>query len=315
MTGRGSRYAAIATVLSMAHAVALAADQEPVVRIGDLVVTAPQITAEFAYSPPALIHQVKRSDNAARLLAIEWYSNALIARAAQDDKIFEQMPGLEAAANTIRTKMIASRVLPHYVKQKFKADEAELRQFMDMNTELCRASARYRVARIVVVVGKKATDAEVQGAKGRIEEIKKRLATGESFAAVADERSDRTETAPGGELGWLSDEELERNEARDTIRGLSKDQVSEALATSEGLVVYKLLDRQEPRQLSFAECRETLDRVMNEKFQAQIARQWVDELAQRYHASMNVDAFAAAVRAVPIDQNWLEKQAAKDAMK
>jgi parvulin-like peptidyl-prolyl isomerase len=305
--------AAIAVLLPLASAAAFAADQDVVVRVGEFTMTGPQITAEFGYSPPALIHQVRRSDNSARLLAVDWYSNVLIAKAAADDKIFAQLPGLEDAANALRNKMIAGRVLPHHVKEKFAADDRELKQFMDMNEELCVAPKRYRIARIGVVVGKKASEPEAQGAKGRIEDVKKRLAAGESFATLADEKSDLTAKGPGGEVGWLSDEELQRTEGSQTITQLKKDQVTDIVPTSEGFVIYKLLDREETRKLSFEECRATLDRVMNERYRAQIARDWVDELAKRYDASMNVDAFAAAVRAVEIDKDWLEKQAAKDA--
>jgi hypothetical protein len=311
MSGKALRRAAIAVLLPLAHAVAFAAD-EPVVKIGDFTMTGPQLTAEFSWSPPALLHQVRRNDNAARMLAIEWYSNALIARAAADDKIFAQMPGLDAAADTLRRKMIASRVLPRHVAEKFAADERELRQFMDMNEQLCLSPLRYRVARIGVVVGKKASEPEVKGAEGRIEDVKKRLAAGESFATLADEKSDLTGKLPGGEIGWLAADEIVRTEGHETITQLKKDQVSEIVQTNEGLVIYKLLDREEPRKLSFEECRPTLDKIMSEKYRAQIAREWVDELAKRYDASMNVDAFAAAVRAVKLDANWLEKEAAKE---
>jgi hypothetical protein len=311
MRGSGCFVVAIAVLGSLARAVAFAAD-EPVIRIGDWTMTAPEITAEFKYSPPALLHQVRRNDNAVRLLAVEWYSNALITRAAKDDKILDAMPGLEDAADSLRRKMIAGRVLPRYVKDKFAPDERELKQFMDMNEQLCLAPARYRVARIGVVVGKKASEAEVQGAKARIEDVKKRIAAGESFATLADERSDLTQKNPGGEVGWLTEEEIGRVEGKETLTSLRKDQVSDVLPTTEGLVIYKLLDREEPRKLSFEECRSTVEKIMNERYRAQIARDWIDELAKRYNATLNVDAFAAAVRAVELDKNWLERQAQKD---
>lgn len=298
-------------LLSMARAVAFAAD-EPVIRIGDWTMTAPEITAEFQYSSPALIHQVRRDDNAVRLLAVEWYSNALIARAAKDDKLLDAMPGLENAASSLRNKMIATRVTPRYVKEKFAPDERELKQFVDLNEQLCMAPGRYRVARIGVIVGKKASEPEVEGAKARIEDVKKRLAAGESFATLADERSDLTSKAPGGEVGWLTEEEVRRTEGKEAITTLKKDQVSDILQTSEGFVIYKLLDREEPRKLTFEECRPTAEKIMNERYRAQIVRDWIDELAKRYDASLNVDAFAAAVRAVPLDKDWLERQAQKD---
>lgn len=314
MSGSALRRAVAVTVAlaSFTGAPAMAADGDTVLRIGTDTVNATQITQEFTWSSPALLNEVQRSDNSMRLLAIDWYSNKLISRAAVDDKLLDKLPGLGTAADSVRAKMIASRVLPRYVSERFKSDERELKQFMEMNDQFCNAPASYRIARTGVIVGKKASDAEVQAAKGRVDAMKKRIAGGESFATVADETSDLTAKAEGGEVGWLTSEELDRGtEGKEALTSLKKDQVSDVIRTGEGFVIYKLLDRKEARKLTFEECRETLEKAMNERYKAQIAKDWIDELAKRYEASLNVDAFAAAVRAVPLDKNWLERQAAK----
>lgn len=303
---------ATAALVALAAAPAMAADGEAVLRIGDQTADAAQITQEFTWSPPALLSEVRRNDNSMRLLAVDWYSNKLIAKAAVDDGILDKMPGLASAAESLRTKMIAGRVTPRYVTEHFKSDEQELKQFMTMNEQLCQAPTAYRVARVGVVVGRKASEPELQGARARIDDVKKRIAAGESFATIADEASDLTAKAPGGEIGWLTDEEVERTEGKETITGLRKDQTSDVVRTTEGFVIYKLLDRKDARKLTFEECRGALERVMNERYKAQIVRDWLDQLAKRYNASLNVDAFATAVRAVPIDPNWLERQAAKE---
>lgn len=305
-------FAATVALAWVAAAPAMAADGDAVLRIGDSTVSAAQITQEFAWASPATLNAVRRNDNAMRLLAIDWYTNKLITKAAFDDKIIDQMPGLAAAADALRTKMIAGRVMPRYVSERFKGDEAELKQFMQMNPAICDAPATYHVARTGVVVGKKASEAEIDAAKGRIEDMKKRLAAGEPFATIADERSDLNAKGPGGEVGWLTAEELQRTDGKEAVTALKKDQTSDIIRTSEGFVIYKLVDRKEARKLSFEECRATLERAMNERFKAQIARDWIDELAKRYNAALNVDAFATAVRAVPLDQGWLERQAAKE---
>ena len=314
MSGKALRRVLVATAafVSLAGASVRAADGDAVLRIGDSTTNATQITQEFTWSPPGLLNEVRRNDNSMRLLAVDWYSNKLIAKAAADDKYFEKMPGLANAADSLRTKMIAGRVMPKYVGEHFKSDEAELKQFMTMNEELCQAPATYRVARLGVVVGRNASEAETQGAKARIDDAKKRIAAGESFATLVDEKSDLTSKAPGGEIGWVTAEETERTEGMPSVTGLKKDETTDVLRTSEGFVIFKLLDRKEPRKLTFEECRATLERAMNERFKAQIARDWIDELAKRYDATLNVEAFAAAVRAVPVDPNWLERQAAKE---
>jgi parvulin-like peptidyl-prolyl isomerase len=314
MSGKDLRRAVVAAaaLALLGGASAMAADGDAVLRIGDDTLNATQITQEFTWSAPALLNEVRRNDNSMRLLAIDWYSNKLISRAAVDDKLLDKLPGLANAADALRAKMIAGRVLPKYVSERFKSDDRELKQFMELNDQLCNAPTSYRVARIGVVVGKRASEPEIQAAKARLDTMKKRIEGGESFATVADESSDLSAKAPGGEVGWLTSEELERTEGKEAVTALKKDQTSDVIRTSDGFVVYKLLDRKEARKLTFEECRATLERVMNERYKAQIAKDWIGELAKRYNASLNVDAFAAAVRAVPLDKNWLERQAAKD---
>lgn len=305
----GVALATLAVSLVLLGRFAYSDDGEPVVRIGDWTRTAEQIRAEFTYSSPALLAQVRRSDNSARRVAVEWYSNALVAKAAADDKLLDKQPGLTDAADALRRTMIATRILRHRIEEKFAPTEEELQQFMRLNEELCQAPARFRVARIGVIVGRNASEAEAKGAEARINDVKKRLDAGESFATLADQKSDLPVRGPGGEVGWITAEEVARTEGGETLLKLDEGAVSDVTKTSEGWVIWKLLEREEPRKLTFDECRKTLERVMNERYRADIARQWIDELAQRYKASMNMDAFVAAVRSVDLPPDWLEREA------
>jgi hypothetical protein len=315
MARKAPRVALAALVLSLTLVGSRthAADEEPVVRIGDWTMTAEQVKNEFSYSSPPLLNQVRRSDNSARLLAVEWYSNALIAKAAADDKLLAKMPGLADAAEALRRKMIATRILQQRLDEKFAPTDEELQQFMRLNEQLCMAPARIRVARIGVVVGRNAGEPEAKGAEARIQEVKKRLAAGEPFATLAEQTSDLPVKGEGGDIGWLTAEEVGRTEGGEALLALQKGGVSDVTKTSEGYVIWKLVDREEARPLPFAECKGRLQKVMNEKYRADIAREWIDELAKRYGASMNMDAFVAAIRSVELPADWLEREAAKSA--
>ena len=111
MSGNALRRAVRATValVALAGVPAIAADGDVVLRIGDSTIDAGQVAHEFTWSAPALLNEVRRNDNSMRLLAIDWYSNKLVTKAAVDDKMLDKMPGLASAADSLRTKMIASR--------------------------------------------------------------------------------------------------------------------------------------------------------------------------------------------------------------
>ena len=283
------------------------ARSETVVRIAGTEVTREQITNEFHYSSPALINQIRRSDNSARLLAVEWYSNFLISKAAVDDGLLNKLPGLDAAADAVKRKVISGPIVEARIREAAPPTDTELQQLMAQRPELCRKPPSTLVGRVVAVVGRNASATEKDGARQRLELAKKRLDAGEDLAAVALQVSDLSDQ--NGLAGSLDHENIDRLGAGSVIRNLSPGAVSEPVALSDSLAIFKVVDRKSEQVRTFSECRTSLVDSINEKYRSDMARDWINELATRYSASFNMDAFVAAVRAVGLPEGWLDRQA------
>jgi hypothetical protein len=69
----------------------------------------------------------------------------------------------------------------------------------------------------------------------------------------------------------------------------------------------KVLERERDHRRSLEECRAEVEKAMNSAFRQELALRLVDELAERFDASINMDAFTETVRGVELDPEWVEK--------
>ena len=60
-----------------------------------------------------------------------------------------------------------------------------------------------------------------------------------------------------------------------------------------------MLDVEEAGTLSFENCRARLERAIARNYRNDVRRRRVNELAEKYNASLNLDAFITVVRAIP----------------
>jgi hypothetical protein len=280
-----------------------AADEGPVVEVGDLRPTAADLKAEFAYLPPPVLQRLRNDDNAARIFAVDWYARALFAKAAKEDGLLAKSPGLVAAATSRERDLIATQYL-RQTEGEFRVTNEEAEQFRKMEPEVCREPGRVHFARIGVITGKKAASDEAELAGKRFADIQKRIAAGEDFGKIADEASDYSSKAAGGDMGWMEIEKVRESPHGEAILKLAVGEVSQPLDTGQGKVVYKILAREDAHDLPAAECRERVDKLLTQKYRKETFLRRVDELAARFKASLNLDAFIAAVRAVPLQEGW-----------
>jgi len=282
------------------HGVGAARPGKQVVEVGDFTATIPALTAEFAYLPPGVLRRFHDDDSAARSFAIDYYGALLFAHDARDHGLYDRNPGLQAALAAQQRKMVSIAYLRDLARTDYEPTREEIEQYYALHGErLCRKPARYRLARLGVVIGKNAGEAERTAAQQRLAAIEKRLDAGDPFAEVAEQASDLQGRGPGGEVGWLTEEDLRMAAGREAITGLAKGARTPAIETPRGREIYLMLDREEARLLSADECKPALEQALVQEFNRDIRFRRMDEIAIALGASMNIDAVVEALRAVP----------------
>ena len=137
---------------------------------------------------------------------------------------------------------------------------------------------------------------EKAAAQKRLEAIQAKLLAGESFAAVADQFSDLPSKNPGWELDWIEDADLGKEEGVEVLRVLSVGGRTEPIKTRRGMEIFTLIEKEDGRPQTLEECRGKLAEQINQEYRRVATRKRVDDLARRYGASMNLDAFLDAAK-------------------
>ncbi len=161
--------------------------------------------------------------------------------------------------------------------------------------EISNLAEQRQAAHILVEVTDKQTDEQ---AKAKIEEVKKRLAKGEDFAALAKEFSqDPGSATNGGDLGYAGpgvyDPAFE-----EALYALQKNEVSAPVRSAYGWHLIKLLGVQAPEVPSFASLKDKLTRELKTQ---QVEQRFV-EVTKELESS----AFEASDLAQPAQEQGLK---------
>lgn len=256
------------------------------------------VRAAYVADNPDLIAQVRYDDNAARTLAVDWYRAQLFARGARDDGYFEANPEKVALANKTRDQFLAADYLTWLMGTKYKPADMELKQLYKLQPGLCASSGRVRLARAGVLWGKHASPEEIAAGEARFAKIQERLAAGEDFAVVADDASDFRTVGTGGDSGWVDIQTLQGNEMGEEVLALAPGERSNVISLPQSRGLIEMLDVEGAGTLLFEDCRPRLAEALSQRFRADVRRRRIDELAAKYKASMNLDAFIAVVRSI-----------------
>jgi hypothetical protein len=271
------------------------APDEVVIRMGERTVTVGELKDALAYQTPGVLQRLREDLNAVRYFAVQWFHRMLFAEAARTDGFLAKNPGLAESAADLARRPIADAYVAE-MENEYTATDAEIEQFYKLHSDRCAAPTRYRIARVGVVIGVHATPKQEEAGRERIDEIAKRLAAGESFAAVVADSNDMPEKLPGGELGWVTEADLGTDVGGDRFKSLAVGGTTEVIRTPRGLEIFKLIEKQDARLLTLEECRPQLAELLRKQYYEAVRTRRADELVERLGASMNIDNFIAAAR-------------------
>ena len=134
-------------------------------------------------------------------------------------------------------------------------DDDEIARYYEENSDEFSFPEKRRLRYILVSTEER----DARESAARVEQITARLAAGGDFAEIAREYSDDPLTAEsGGELPWLSAEDLGTEDLRAAVFALDEGAVSEPLAGDFGVQIFQLVEVEPFRRQPLAEVREQL---------------------------------------------------------
>lgn len=133
--------------------------------------------------------------------------------------------------------------------------EAQARTYYDAHKSLFVEPEKLRLSVILLKVDPSSPKATWDKTRGEAATLRKRIAAGEDFAALARRHSGDASAKDGGDMGYLHRGMLPDGTDK-VVDALKPGQVSDAVTLLDGVALLKLIERKPAQQRSFNEARQ-----------------------------------------------------------
>jgi len=145
--------------------------------------------------------------------------------------------------DSIKHEILLSRLIQREVDQTINISEQEINDYIAGNSSSESETLVYRLRHILIAVAESETADKISAAKQTINDIKRRLETGDDFAAVAAAQSNGRLALQGGDLGWRKLNELPVF-LREAVETATVGSISDPVQSPDGFHIIKVEDKQ-----------------------------------------------------------------------
>lgn len=217
---------------------------------------------------------------------VELYVFANEARKAGLDKDPEVLKRLHETT----TVVLARAFFERNVTGKAEVPDADAMKVYEQNKVNYLAPAQIKVEQILVKD------------KAKADEVLARLKKGEDFAELAKKESkDPMSAAKGGDLGWKGVDSFDPNFIK-AVETLKKGELSQPVQTRLGFHIVRLLDRKEPRTLTFDEVKNPIKEGLQRQAVDKLRKQYVDKADVQIFLPEGPGVAPAGEEAAPTDE-------------
>jgi len=170
----------------------------------------------------------------------------------------------EMLRTQVAGQITAEKLIDQEVFAKIEVPEADVKSYYDSHHSELMQPERARVRQIFIALRRDMSDADRAAARERIDAIKARLAAGEAFATLAVELSEHRSATSGGDLGWLSKDEVS-GPFQLVAFTAPIGKVSDVVATEYGYLLLEVLERQAARPMTIEEARPAIVAVLQDQ--------------------------------------------------
>lgn len=221
-----------------------------------------------------------------RLVRIELARMAVLREAR--DQHWETQASVVRQIERARDQAIVSSYLASVTAPPggFPSD-SEIAAAYEQNRDRFMLPRQYHLAQIFIAVPAGADKKAQDEAQKRAADLAKRLrAKSASFSSLASTSDQRDAANTGGDLGWLPETQLVP-EVKAAVEGLSKNDVSDAIRTTDGWHIVQLIDTKPAGPRPMAEVRDSLIQYLRQQKIAANEQAYLAQLLEREHAAVN----------------------------
>jgi peptidyl-prolyl cis-trans isomerase SurA len=191
--------------------------------------------------------QLQRANHAGIKVTDETLNTALQDVAKRNNLSLSQLPdalaqqGVEYPAyrDEIRKEITLQMLRQRDVLQHISVTPREIDQYLEKQAKTPSERNEYNVSHILIAVGQEVSQAQLDAAAKRAQDVYERAKAGEDFAKLAVAYSNSQTALEGGALGWRKGGELPTF-LTDVVARLKPGEVSEPLRTPTGFHIVRL---------------------------------------------------------------------------
>ncbi|MBO1223269.1 MAG: peptidylprolyl isomerase [Candidatus Scalindua sediminis] len=163
-----------------------------------------------------------------------------------------------SSISELEAEVTRTLALSKYLDKEVSDDEK--RSYFDANKNAFNGE-RVRASHVLIDTRKMKTDAELEGAKQKIGDIKKEIDNGADFAEMAKKYSDCPSAEKGGDIDFFQRKGSMVEEFAKVAFSMEVGEVSEPVKTPFGYHIIKVTDREEGKDVSYEDVSDMVDFV------------------------------------------------------
>lgn len=201
------------------------------------------------------------------------------ARFKDEQSFMETIKALEMNEKDLREYTRRDILISRFVDTKFVSktvvSDAEIRAFYDKNQDKFKSEETVRVSHILIGVDDKASSDDKKKAREKAEKLRKELAGGADFAALAKADSTCPSSKQGGDLGFFGKGQMVPSFEKAAF-ALKPGEISPVVETRFGYHIIKLTERKPAATIDIKDAKAKIEEFLKE--------QKVNDAIQKYIA-------------------------------
>ncbi|NJC88746.1 MAG: hypothetical protein FIB02_09530 [Desulfuromonas sp.] len=190
---------------------------------------------------------------------------------------------LEAYRASLYRQLLAEKAEEAAVGSKATVSEQELKNYYETNQKRYFRPLQFKASHILIQVDPAASAEEIAKRKERADLLLARAKKGEDFYNLAYYESDDRSRYVGGSLGYFHEGQTVA-EFDEAVKHLKPGEVSGLVRTRWGFHIIKLDERNEARQLGYAEVKDKIRSDLEKERRTLLYNDWMANLRKRYPA-------------------------------
>jgi peptidyl-prolyl cis-trans isomerase C len=189
----------------------------------------------------------------------------------------------------LRSRLERNSSIQQYIERQFVSKvtvtDKEMVEYYESHMDLFKQPLQIRISHILIQTDPKWEKSRKQEARRKIEQILKNLKKGQDFAALAKEQSDGPTKANGGDLGYITTGQLDK-QFESTVFALKSGETTDIIETDYGFHLFKLMDKKPETILAYENVKEKIQQFLIEEKAKQEAELHAKTLREKANVTL-----------------------------